>query len=277
MTATRSPIQYFGGKTNLADRIVALMPEHEGYVEPFAGSLSVLLAKPAAKKVEVANDIDGRLMTFWRVLRERPLELARAAAMTPHSRGELEVAMTFHVDLDDLEVARRVWVLLTQGRSRTLQRTGWRFYADVSGTSASFSQYMTAYRERLLPAAERIKDVSLECRDAVEVIEQYGRFESNLLYVDPPYLGSTRGGSRYSHEMATRAEHDRLLDALVGVRATVMLSGYASELYDERLGAWERVELKASSGNAKVSARADVVWMNRPVPNALDIFGGSAA
>ena len=83
----RPPFAYYGGKTKLAPAIAALLPEHGHYVEPFAGSLAVLLAKPPSR-METVNDLDGALVNFWRVLRDRPLELARACALTPHSRAE---------------------------------------------------------------------------------------------------------------------------------------------------------------------------------------------
>jgi len=70
----RPPITYFGGKTRIARAIVDLLPAHEHYVEPFGGSLAVLLAKrPSA--METVNDINRALMTFWRVLRDRPGEV----------------------------------------------------------------------------------------------------------------------------------------------------------------------------------------------------------
>nr|VTP01796.1 hypothetical protein BIN_B_04196 [Mycobacterium riyadhense] len=47
-------------------------------------------------------------MVFWRVLRERPIELARVCALTPHSRAELESSFSAALeDLDELERARR--------------------------------------------------------------------------------------------------------------------------------------------------------------------------
>lgn len=267
MSALKSPIQYFGAKQQIAEQLVALMPAHMGYIEPYAGSLAVLLAKPQSK-IEIVNDLDGRLMTFWRVLRDHPDELLHAAQFTPHSREELERASALDGDTD-LELARQVWVLLTQGRSRTMKRTGWRFYTDPrGGTSASFSTYMRAYRSRLLPAAERLQNVSLESRPALEVIKKYGAYSDNLLYVDPPYLHSTRRGARYTHEM-NEHDHREMAQALNRCAATVMFSGYPSPLYEELFNDWYQVQISARSDNAVDRDVVEVVWSNRPLGDFL--------
>jgi DNA adenine methylase len=272
----KPPIQYFGAKTTIAKQIVALMPSHRGYIEPYAGSLSVLLAKPPSK-IEVVNDLDARIMTFWRVLRDRGPELIEAAELTPHARAELEEASRLDAT-DDIEIARQVWVLLTQGRSRTMKGTGWRFYADPNGTSASFQTYMDAYRSRLGPAFDRIRNVSLECRPALDVIEQYGAFEDNLLYVDPPYLGTTRRAGRYSFEMGSEQDHRDLAAALNDCAAVVMLSGYPSPLYQELYSGWSEALIGATTGNSNDSDRIEVIWSNRPFDNYLfDIQAGGGA
>ena len=272
---------YYGGKINQAERIVSLLPEHGHYVEPFAGSLAVLLAKPRSE-METVNDLDGDLMTFWRVLRDQPEQLARACALTPHSRAEHQDAYDL-TEASDLERARRVWVMLTQGRGSTLRTTGWRFYRDPAGSTYSLPDYLEAYTKRLLPAAARIQGVSLECRDALDVIADYGQHPDVLLYCDPPYLGSTRA-SNYRHEMGSNEQHEQLSAALSECKAAVVLSGYSSPLYDALYDGWHRTEYASWTGNGirngatkTDGGRVEVLWSNRPLGTqpALD-FGESA-
>lgn len=288
MTATAPPFAYFGGKQRIAGRIVALLPDHGHYVEPYCGSLSVLLAKPRSR-METVNDLDQDLLTFWRVLRDRPEELVRACALTPHSRAEHLDARAVDVT-DELERARRVWVRLAQGRSGQLVKTGWRYYIDA-GAKRGFGMpdYLAAYVDRMAAAAERLQHVSLECRPALDVIDAYGAAAHTLLYVDPPYLGSTRGSTySYQHEMRSEAEHRALADALHGARAAVVLSGYDSDLYEALYSTWYRVEIPAftNQGNhsdlSRGNARTEVLWSNRPlerdaVLEALFARGGDPA
>ncbi len=261
----KPPFAYFGGKTILAERIAATFPPHGHYVEPFAGSLAVLLAKPASR-METVNDLDGALVNFWRVLRDRPDELARVCALTPHSRAEWESC----TDIDtgsDLERARRIWARLTQSRTGRLARAGWRHYVDPGATGMAFPAYLDGYVDRIAAATERLHHVTLECRPALELIERYGAHEEVLLYVDPPYLGSTRANDRsYRHELITDDEHRALAAALHACRAAVVLSGYASNLYDQELyPSWQRQSFTSGTGQGHQgwSNRVEVLWSNR--------------
>jgi DNA adenine methylase len=260
----KPPFTYFGGKTSIAPQIAALLPAHEHYVEPFAGSLAVLLAKKPSR-METVNDLDGDIVAFWRVLRDRPGDLERVCALTPHSRAEHAAA--YERTADDLEQARRVWVKLTQGRGGTLQRTGWRFSETFANHGGHKVGGIRATVARIAPAAVRIADVSLECRPAIEVIAAYGRHPDVLIYADPPYLGSTRAGGRYQHEMTSSDDHGELLSALLDCRAGVVLSGYASPLYDSTLEGWHRREIGTQTGNGTGErSRTEVLWSNRPFP-----------
>lgn len=267
----KPPMPYFGGKQTIADRIVALFPEHDGYIEPFAGGLSVLFAKPVSR-MEVVNDINEDLVTFWRVLRDRTDELIHVCGLTPHSRSEMRLSWT-REGVDELERARRVWVLLTQGRSSNWLKTGWRFYLNPYTSSSSMAQYMSGYKARLAPAAERLLNVQLECRDAFEVIAEYGQHEANLLYVDPPYLGETRNSLGYEHEMTSEDDHVRLLELLLQAKASVVLSGYSSPIYDEILAGWAVVDV---ASRTQAAERVERVWSNRPAAATLfELAGGT--
>ena len=279
----KPPFTYFGGKTAIADRIADMLPPHEHYIEPFAGSLAVLLAKPPSQ-METVNDLDERLMNFWRVLRDRPADLQRVCALTPHSRAETRLSCDLDAE-DDLERARRVWVRLTQGRGGQMKRTGWRFYQDPRGSHSSMPDYLDAYVARLGPAIARLHHVSLECRPALELIRTYGGHSENLFYVDPPYLASLRSlnkgrcrGPDYTHELRTDDEHSELAEALNAARAAVVLSGYDSPLYDGLYDGWHRLDIRTQTGNGGTDRdRTEVLWSNRPFPVQMDLFTEEAS
>jgi len=272
----KPPLAYFGGKTNLADRIVSLLPAHLHYVEPYGGSLAVLLAKRRTK-METVNDLDAELMTFWRVLRDRPGDLARVCALTPHSRAEY-IASRDRDGVDELETARRVWVLLSQGRGMTLRTgaNGWRHYVYPAGSSIGMPGYLDAYVERMAAVAERLHAVSLESMPALDLIGKYGSDPNVLLYVDPPYLGTTRDHrNNYRHEMKGDDDHRALAAAVHAARAAVVVSGYPSDLYDRELyPGWDRVTLAAFANNSSaVRERTEVLWSNRPLGDEVALFG----
>jgi len=261
--ASAPPFAYYGGKTRLAARIAATFPNHGHYCEPFAGSLAVLLAKPAARK-ETVNDLDQELVGFWRTLRDRPDKLIRACALTPHSRAEH--ARAYQPADDDIEAARRVWVRLTQARSGGLLPTGWKRFLDPAGPRLSMPGYLAGYLARMPAAAARLAAVSLECRPALEVIADYGAHPDTLLYVDPPYLGVP---GPYRHRMPGQDAHEELAEALRACAAKVVLSGYPSPLYERLYAGWHRTMLTGSTH--RDPHRTEVLWANHtPADAAAD-------
>ena len=75
----KSPFPYFGGKSKIATAIWQRFGNVPNYVEPFAGSLAVLLNRPHEPKTETVNDIDCYIANFWRALRCDPDGLAEWA------------------------------------------------------------------------------------------------------------------------------------------------------------------------------------------------------
>src|SRR5690625_2895185 len=257
----KPPFAYYGGKMTLAPQIAALLPEHDHYVEPFAGSLAVLLAK-APSRAETVNDLDGDLMTFWRVLRNRPDDLERVCALTPHSRAELAVASDMDVE-DDLERARRVFVRLTQSRALSMKQTGCKCFKAVF-PPVPVPGHRDAYASRIVNVASRLTAVSLECRDALDLIRDYGTETSVCIYADPPYVGSTRA-TNYGHEMTDDAQHEAFAHVCHDAKASVVISGYDSRLYADLFTDWHRHEIKAPSTLSGATDRVEVLWSNRPL------------
>ena len=123
--------------------------------------------------------------------------------------------------------------------------------------------------------AERLAGVAIDNRPATTIIKRYNR-EHCFLYLDPPYVMSTRNAYLYKYEMSDE-EHIELLDAAKEHKGLVAISGYNSELYDKHLEGWRKVEFNVTSGLArgktdgKKGKRIEVLWMNySPLFQRLD-------
>ena len=109
--------------------------------------------------------------------------------------------------------------------------------------------------------------MSLECRPALDLVADYGAHPGVLLYVDPPYLGGTRSGLNYKHEMSGEQDHRDLADALCVARASVVISGYDSPLYSEMYAGWSRAVINtATTQGPRRLERTEVLWSNRLFP-----------
>lgn len=73
----RAPFPWFGGKSRAASTVWAALGPVENYIEPFAGSLAVLLGRPSEPRTETINDVDGFVVNFWRAVRADADAVAR--------------------------------------------------------------------------------------------------------------------------------------------------------------------------------------------------------
>lgn len=79
MSGLRAPFPYFGGKSRAAPLVWRALGDVQTYVEPFAGSLAILLGRPTEPKIETCNDVDCYLSCFWRAVQADPDAVARHA------------------------------------------------------------------------------------------------------------------------------------------------------------------------------------------------------
>lgn len=252
-------LKYPGAKWRISKWIVEKIPKHHSYVEPYFGSGAILFSKKSISNIETANDLDGEVVNLFNVIRDCPEELARAVYLTPYAREEYDMAFLNGEKSDPIEKARLFLVKHWQGHGfRTgAYKAGWK--NDLQGRERSYvTMCWNRLPEWIINAAERMKHVQIECRPALEVIKRFD-FQNVLLYLDPPYVLSTRSGKNYRHEM-TDEEHEELLRVITNHKAKIMISGYHSALYDKYLKDWHREEITTFAEHAR--PRTEVLWMN---------------
>jgi DNA adenine methylase len=88
MDVLKSPFPYFGGKSRVADLVWDRLGDVDNYVEPFAGSLAVLLRRPQAGKIETVNYANHYIVNFWRAVQADP---AAVAAHCDHAVTEADL------------------------------------------------------------------------------------------------------------------------------------------------------------------------------------------
>lgn len=113
-----APFPWHGGKSRAAPIVWEAFGDVKNYVEPFAGSLAVLLARPHAPKVETVNDRDAWIANFWRAV-SNDAEAVAHHANWPINEADLSArhlwlakqrnAITEHITVDpewyDVKVA----------------------------------------------------------------------------------------------------------------------------------------------------------------------------
>ena len=256
---------WYGGKFSHLDWLLPLLPKAQRYCEPFSGSAAVLLNREPSP-VETFNDIDGDVVIFFRVLRDRPDDFIRAIALTPFSREEFHGAINDNTPgITDLERARRFYVRARQARTGLAQTATLGRWANCKNTSRSG---MSGVISRWLGGVEALEDIAfrllrvqIENRPALEVIRLYDSAET-LFYCDPPYLHETRGDSTaYGFEMDFKA-HRELAETLTECRGKVAISGYRCDPMDTWYKDWRRFDAPVKQCHSIKMPRQECLWMN---------------
>jgi DNA adenine methylase len=268
VSASKAPIGWYGGKAHLAERIARLLPHHHTYVEAFGGAGSVLFAKKRVT-LEVYNDIDSGLVTFFRCLRDQPERLARLLQFTPYAREEFTLCLASWEDTeDDLERARRWYVRMRQAFGCSISRSwGHELNGALSGGTRAASFATTI--DELERFAQRLRGVQIEHLDWRELLAHYDSPEA-CFYLDPPYHPETRSrvgrNHGYRHELTTE-DHRELIATVLELESSILLSGYEHPSYRvlEDHG-FKRIAIPHHVRTARVGRRATVESIWRRVP-----------
>lgn len=217
-----SPFKWVGGKSRLRKQIIALLPKHTCYVELFSGAAWVLFGKPPSD-VEVLNDIDQELVTFFRVVKEKPEELIASFEWELVSRAEFKrLAELDPKELTDIQRAHRFYYLIMAGWGGELKYP--RFQTSISdgGHGNRLIGALETLKERLAPVHARLKTVIIENLDWRACLERYDK-PNVIMYIDPPYPDN---GANYYHNMRDWEEHHELAERLHKTECKWILSSY---------------------------------------------------
>ena len=265
-----APLRWYGGKQagGKSKWVAGFLPweRDSSYCEPFGGMMSVLLARDPVK-CEIFNDLSLDVVNWWRVVRDDRDKFGEMVESTPHSREEFD----------------RACVILNNGVEMGIERA-WAFHVVVSQDIAASParQYWGSAKkynsgslgrwrsERVAALAERVWNVQLENRDALELMDWLSGEERCVMYCDPPYYSSHT--KLYEHGYV---DSGALREALLAQSGRVAVSGYGDEWDD--LG-WERHERdsyfsglgKEMRGSGYV--RKEVLWCNFGLGGGVSLF-----
>ncbi|MEZ4519930.1 MAG: DNA adenine methylase [Chloroflexota bacterium] len=239
-----SPFKWAGGKSRMRKQIVQLLPLHSCYVEPFAGAGWVLFAKPPSD-VEVLNDIDGELINFFSVVRDRPEELIASFDLALVSRAVFEdLASRDTSSMTEVERAHRFYYLIMAGWGGESNYP--RFQTSISdgGHGNRLIGALKTLRKRIDPVHDRLKTVIIENLSWEKCVDRYDN-EKTVMYLDPPYPGN---GINYKFNMRSWEEHQALANRLAQARCKWILSSYDTPEIRDLYGGLKVYTIEAYSG-----------------------------
>jgi DNA adenine methylase len=260
----KTPISYYGGKQKLLSTILTKIHPHKLYCEPFLGGAAIFFGKPQSE-VEVINDTNKELMNFYRVCKEKFLDLQSLVRITLHSRKAHQDAHVINANphlFSDVQRAWAVWVLSSQSFSSMLDGS-WGYDISKRSTTTKISNKREQFTEDL---AIRLQDAQLECADALYVIQSRDS-ENSFFYCDPPYFNSDCG----HYDGYTIEDFERLLQTLNKIKGKFLLSSYPSPIlmkYAKQFG-WHMWSMETgvtvNNKSGYLKRKVEVLTANYPI------------
>ncbi len=260
----KTPLTYYGGKQQLASKIVELIPEHRLYCEPFVGGGAVFFRKEPSE-VEVINDINNELINFYEVIKHDFVSLEKEVQISLHSRDLHRQASVIYNNPDmfpKLKRAWAIWVLASQSYGAKLDSS---FGYDRSGaTSKTIRRKRDAFT---VDYAFRLQDVQIECADALRIIRSRDSADS-FFYCDPPYVGTDMG----HYDGYTDDDFRALLSVLEEIEGKFILSSFRNADLSNvatRKG-WDSFEIRmskpmSSNRDGTKKSKVEVLTANFPI------------
>ena len=252
------------------------------FVDCYGGSGVVGLNRALRPKLQIYNDLDWELYNFFNQMRENPEELMWMIRNTAYSKNEFDIGKgknpparfrtsnnwgQLNVDLTPLEAARRFYIVCTMSYSGTRGAFGYSGARVGSARSAALTQINKV--SELPRIIQKLRTFEIHNRPANQLIKMFKGNKEALIYLDPPYIPESWGAqwTRYKDNMSAE-DHEEMLDLCLDADARIAISGYPSELYQEKLQLphWRmeskdvKVLMDVAHGN--INTRSETLWLN---------------
>lgn len=252
----KTPITYYGGKITMLRHILPRIPAHNLYTEVFCGGAAVYFAKTPVR-AEILNDLNGDLITFYRVAKSNFTALKQRINMTLHSRdlhAHAAHMLKYPMFFDDIDRAWAIWALSKMSFAAMLDGS---FGYDLNGMMPQ--KIINAKEDFGEDVSRRLELTTIENRDALEVLKAYDRPDA-WHFIDPPYVGSDCG--HYDGVWGV-SDLARLMELLEQLHGKWMLTMFPSEIIEEyaKRNGWviHRVERFISA--SRTNRRMQEEWM----------------
>jgi DNA adenine methylase len=256
----KTPIKYWGGKQQLADRIISIIPEHLCYTEVFFGGGAVFFQKPISK-VEIINDINDNMVNFYRTIKRDFNSLYSEVDATLYSEFQYQEAKKLWKEGGD-KVLRAWSVFVLSHQTFSSIMTGTWAYSDQKNLAVKFTNVKQMFDERYVKLLERVQ---IFCRDALNVLENTDS-PTTFHFIDPPYYNADMG----HYGGYTKENFKSLLDWLTTCKGKFLLTTYPSDILTEYAtqNGWNMVNnvMHLSASNKPGATKTEVFTMNYNPP-----------
>jgi DNA adenine methylase len=210
-----SVIATSGGKSVVRHEVLKYLPKHTAYIEPFCGAIWFLLGKKRST-VEIINDMDSNITTFFRVLRDNPEELTGLINLVVYSRDSFEEFSRMS-PVNDMQKALRFYVLNRMAFSAKRDSRA-SFGYGILRAPAMHRRY-----EIFLPVIERLQNVTVENLDFREILTRYDS-EDVVFLCDPPYYGAESHYGNLEFPSFVHKDHVDLCEMLKNIKGKFLLT-----------------------------------------------------
>jgi DNA adenine methylase len=291
----KSIIPRFGGKFALINPISLEVQRCQldndnpcdTYIEPFMGGARIFLNSPMPPKV-VLNEINQNICSLFRIIQRGGNDLdqlvneLQSIKYCKENFNEAKIITTQN-DSNEMEQAISAYILAKQSVLNAWNNFSWcnendpDFMVGYENKKKNIIKVQNYYKGigNLYNFVHRLQYVKITCGDFRDILIKYQKCKSALVYCDPPYTSKDDYSSGWTHR-----DREDLVNILLKCECRVILSGYNTPLYNEKLAngeamhpsGWRKMDLgNFHVASSKGKFKHEYIWLNYTLKNEASV------